>query len=151
MTLLQGRLTLLLGPPGGGKSLLLQALSGRLKQSKHLRVRQWWWLGWGWVQGKHQAGGDACADCILDAGAFHAPACPPSQPPSALASADTRCLSLLLQISGSIKYNGVDPSTFVVRRTAGLVEQGECSWQRWQRKLHRIRDRPEWAFSSAGR
>ncbi len=35
----QGRLTLLLGPPGAGKSLLLKVLSGRLQRSKHLRVR----------------------------------------------------------------------------------------------------------------
>ncbi len=32
-------MTLLLGPPGAGKSLLLKVLSGRLKQTKHLRVR----------------------------------------------------------------------------------------------------------------
>lgn len=33
-----GRLTLLLGPPGSGKSVLLQALSGRLRQHKGLRI-----------------------------------------------------------------------------------------------------------------
>ena len=33
-----GRMTLLLGPPGGGKSVLLQALSGRLRPHRHLRV-----------------------------------------------------------------------------------------------------------------
>ena len=36
--MLQGRLTLLVGPPGSGKSVLLQALAGRLKPGKHLRV-----------------------------------------------------------------------------------------------------------------
>lgn len=34
-----GRMTLLLGPPSGGKSVLLQALSGRLRTSRNLRVR----------------------------------------------------------------------------------------------------------------
>lgn len=33
-----GRLTLLLGPPGAGKSVLLQALSGRLREHKGLRI-----------------------------------------------------------------------------------------------------------------
>lgn len=35
-----GRMTLLLGPPSGGKTVLLQALSGRLRPSRNLRVRQ---------------------------------------------------------------------------------------------------------------
>lgn len=34
-----GQLTLLLGPPGAGKSVLLQSLAGRLRPSKSLRVR----------------------------------------------------------------------------------------------------------------
>ena len=58
-----GRLTLLLGPPGAGKSVFLQVLSGRLHQHKGLRV------------------------------------------------------------SGDIKYNGKDIKSFVVQRTAGLVDQ----------------------------
>lgn len=58
-----GVITLLLGPPGGGKSVFLQALSGRLKPSHRL------------------------------------------------------------SIGGSIKYNGTDFHDFVVRRTAGLVDQ----------------------------
>ncbi|GAB4819215.1 hypothetical protein N2152v2_006261 [Parachlorella kessleri] len=58
-----GRMTLLLGPPGAGKSLLLKVLSGRLKKTKHLRV------------------------------------------------------------SGSVRYNGVESDEFVIRRTAGLVDQ----------------------------
>ncbi len=33
-----GRMTLLLGPPSGGKSVLLQALSGRLRSGRNLRV-----------------------------------------------------------------------------------------------------------------
>ena len=33
-----GRLTLLLGPPGSGKSVLLQALSGRLRAHEGLRI-----------------------------------------------------------------------------------------------------------------
>lgn len=33
-----GRLTLVLGPPGSGKSVLLQALSGRLREHKGLRI-----------------------------------------------------------------------------------------------------------------
>ncbi|KAL4434347.1 hypothetical protein ABPG75_000788 [Micractinium tetrahymenae] len=33
-----GRMTLLLGPPSGGKSVLLQALSGRLRPSRNLRI-----------------------------------------------------------------------------------------------------------------
>lgn len=33
-----GRFTLLLGPPGAGKSVLLQTLAGRLRPSKSLRV-----------------------------------------------------------------------------------------------------------------
>jgi hypothetical protein len=36
--ILPGRLTLLLGPPGGGKSVLLQALSGRLRPHSGLRI-----------------------------------------------------------------------------------------------------------------
>ena len=35
---LQGRLTLLLGPPGAGKTVFLQMLAGRIKPSKYLRV-----------------------------------------------------------------------------------------------------------------
>lgn len=35
---LAGRMTLLLGPPSGGKSVLLQALSGRLRPRRNLRV-----------------------------------------------------------------------------------------------------------------
>jgi len=35
---LQGRLTLLLGPPGSGKSTLLKALSGKLDRSA-LRIK----------------------------------------------------------------------------------------------------------------
>ena len=38
--LLQGRLTLLLGPPGAGKSVLLQTLAGQLRPSKGVRVRR---------------------------------------------------------------------------------------------------------------
>ena len=34
-----GRMTLLLGPPSGGKSVLLKCLSGRLQPSRNLRVR----------------------------------------------------------------------------------------------------------------
>ena len=37
--LLQGRLTLLLGPPGAGKSALLQTLGGQLLPSNRVRVR----------------------------------------------------------------------------------------------------------------
>jgi ABC-type multidrug transport system ATPase subunit len=33
-----GRMTLLLGPPSGGKSVLLQALSGRLRSGRNLRI-----------------------------------------------------------------------------------------------------------------
>ncbi|KAL4527487.1 hypothetical protein Ndes2526B_g08823 [Nannochloris sp. 'desiccata'] len=58
-----GNLTLLLGPPGSGKSVMMQALSGRLHLHKGLRQ------------------------------------------------------------SGLIKYNGVDMDSFVVQRTAGLVDQ----------------------------
>lgn len=36
--LLPGRMTLLLGPPSSGKTVLLQALAGQLQQSKTLRV-----------------------------------------------------------------------------------------------------------------
>ena len=38
-TPLQGRLTLLLGPPGAGKSVFMQVLSGRMTADKRLRVR----------------------------------------------------------------------------------------------------------------
>ncbi|KAL4442124.1 hypothetical protein ABPG77_011385 [Micractinium sp. CCAP 211/92] len=58
-----GTITLLLGPPGAGKTVFLQALSGRLKLGRHLRM------------------------------------------------------------SGSIKYNGVEASEFVLARTVALVEQ----------------------------
>jgi ABC-type multidrug transport system fused ATPase/permease subunit len=58
-TLHPGRITLVLGPPGSGKSVLLQALSGRLRTGPTLRQ------------------------------------------------------------SGSVRYNGVETSNFVVRRTAG--------------------------------
>lgn len=34
-----GRLTLLLGPPGGGKTVLLQTLSGRMNPHKQLRIK----------------------------------------------------------------------------------------------------------------
>ena len=36
--LLQGTLTLLIGPPASGKSTLLKALTGRLKGAKSLQV-----------------------------------------------------------------------------------------------------------------
>ena len=39
LRLLQGRLTLLLGPPGAGKSVLLQTLAGQLRPSSRVRVR----------------------------------------------------------------------------------------------------------------
>ena len=58
-----GRFTLMLGPPGSGKSVLMQHLSGRLHKHRGLRAQ------------------------------------------------------------GSIKYNGEDVDTFVVQRTAGLVDQ----------------------------
>lgn len=35
---LQGRLTLLLGPPGAGKTTLLKALAGKLRRDKSLKV-----------------------------------------------------------------------------------------------------------------
>ena len=35
-------MTLLLGPPSGGKSVLLQALSGRLQSGRNLRVSGCW-------------------------------------------------------------------------------------------------------------
>jgi ABC-type multidrug transport system ATPase subunit len=35
-----GRLTLLLGTPGSGRTLLLKALAGRLGQEKTLKVRR---------------------------------------------------------------------------------------------------------------
>lgn len=38
-TLPQGRLTLVLGPPGAGKSVLLQTLAGQLRPSKKLRMQ----------------------------------------------------------------------------------------------------------------
>lgn len=38
---LQGRLTLLLGPPGSGKSVLLRTLAGQLSPSKTVRVGGW--------------------------------------------------------------------------------------------------------------
>ena len=34
----QCRLTLLLGPPGSGKSVLMKALSGQLRETAHLRA-----------------------------------------------------------------------------------------------------------------
>jgi ABC-type multidrug transport system ATPase subunit len=37
LQILQGRLTLLLGPPGSGKSTLLKALSGKLDRGLHLK------------------------------------------------------------------------------------------------------------------
>lgn len=36
---LQGRLTLLLGPPGAGKTTLLKALSGKMRRDKSLKVQ----------------------------------------------------------------------------------------------------------------
>lgn len=61
--LLQGRLTLLLGPPGAGKSVLLRRLTGQLEDSP------------------------------------------------------------TLELSGEVKYNGRDPSTFDLERTAAFVDQ----------------------------
>ena len=36
--LLQGRLTLLLGPPGAGKTTMLKAISGKLRRDDSLKV-----------------------------------------------------------------------------------------------------------------
>jgi ABC-type bacteriocin/lantibiotic exporter with double-glycine peptidase domain len=60
-----GRFTLLLGPPGAGKSVLMQALSGRLRYHQGLRK------------------------------------------------------------SGELRYNGVTPDSFCIRRSSGLVDQCE--------------------------
>ena len=37
---LQGRLTLLLGPPSSGKSMLMKTIAGQTEPSKSLRVRR---------------------------------------------------------------------------------------------------------------
>lgn len=42
---LQGRMTLLLGPPGAGKTTLLKALAGKLQRSPDLKVRHYNLLG----------------------------------------------------------------------------------------------------------
>lgn len=38
MVVLQGRFTLLMGPPGSGKSSLLKALSGKLEKNSTLHI-----------------------------------------------------------------------------------------------------------------
>lgn len=38
LTSVQGRMTLLLGPPGAGKTTLLKALAGKLQRSPDLKV-----------------------------------------------------------------------------------------------------------------
>ena len=38
---------------------------------------------------------------------------------------DALCYARCVQVSGSVRYNGVDPREFFIRRTAGLVDQRE--------------------------
>lgn len=103
-------MTLLLGPPSGGKSVLLQALSGRLRPSRNLKARVW---------------GGVLAACVDGRIAGReAPSLPLLRPS-------------LLQIEGSIRYNGLELSQLQPRRTAGLVQQldnhipGRVGWGIW--------------------
>ena len=100
-----GRITLLLGPPSGGKSVLLQALSGRLRPGRKLRVRLRWG---GWARATGAVGPQPA---ITLAGVLSR-----SMPPQL-------CALTPLQIRGSIKYNGIPLDEFQPRRTAGLVQQ----------------------------
>lgn len=138
----QGRLTLLLGSPGAGKSLLLNVLSGRLRSGSGLKVRASLvecCPRWAAAPGRPACalgsspccmvfrldshccevadGAVACVRCALGTAAG-----PPGSHPSppALGAAPAAPAP---QISGTMRYNGVDPSEFVLNRTAGLVDQ----------------------------
>lgn len=44
-----GTVTLLLGPPGAGKTVFLQTLAGRMQGKSGVRVRLVGWAGLGWA------------------------------------------------------------------------------------------------------
>lgn len=122
----QGKLTLLIGPPGSGKSVFLQALSGRLKPHGGLRVSP----------ACPGSPGDGQRACILTI--------PPGRWRDLVPESLTTSLHLAartsrfpcrtfhslpaapgthLQVSGSIEYNGQLLDSFMVQRAAGLVDQ----------------------------
>lgn len=112
-TMLQGRLTLLLGPPGSGKSVLLQTLAGQLRPSQRVRVRA------GAAAAAAADGGHQVYS--LAWGTSGLPCGPP----------DPTLLPLLLikrwvQMSGEIRYNGRAAAEFDLQRTAAYVDQVRC-------------------------
>ena len=111
--LLQGRLTLLLGPPGAGKSTFLKALGGKLRKD-----------------GSLQASTLACQPGLLET-------LGPAAWPLSLLQTLSRVLGqqrgrmrhkcLLLQQSGEILYNGEQLHSFIPERTAVYVDQNDLS------------------------
>ena len=100
---LQGRLTLLLGPPGSGKSVFLQRIAGQLQASKSLRVRPAPVVHRS--QPVHHQRRMLCPGIRCQPSTWH------------------RMLVPLLQLSGQVLYNGHDGSEFLLRNTASYVDQ----------------------------
>jgi hypothetical protein len=138
MLYMQGRCTLLLGPPGSGKTTFLKVLGNRLRGCNRLQVRP------------ALAGHSNCRaqdrDGKLQPPPFRLTAvdaagsmfmhCKPTTLSSALtmhqASSYTMTVSnrpeeyqsrSFLQVSGSILYNGHNKDEFVVERTTAFVDQ----------------------------
>ena len=94
-----GRMTLLLGPPGAGKSTLLKCLANKMK---HEGCKVW----------------HTC-DLLQHAMPFK------GEPSIQCAILDTPHSSfrVLIQITGSITYNGTALADFLPQRTAAYIEQ----------------------------
>lgn len=114
-------MTLLLGPPSGGKSVLLQALSGRLRSGRNLRVSGRASKIVFRLLAVHSGCISGCSRCV----AFPA-LCTvlPSASLLAVHALTTSSRRNSVQISGSIKYNGMELDEFQPRRvsTAGTAK-----------------------------